>query len=224
MFRKRLLLVAVVLGLLLTLIPVMAQDTTQPSAATTTASTDFFATANYRLNVRSGPGAQYTILGQLAAGSTVDITGRREDNRWTRINFNGQEGWVSTGLIDVNGNIDDAPVAEAGANAVLRTTPSDVNNTKIGNVIVVTRLNANLRDSYSTDAKSLVVIPFGTTLTATARTEKNNWVRVTYNGSTGWVSSGVLRFTQGNIDTLPFINADGVEVQPSAQPATTTKP
>jgi uncharacterized protein YgiM (DUF1202 family) len=223
MFRK-LILVALALGLLLTLVPAMAQGSTQPSAVSVTASTDFFATANYRLNVRSGPGGQYTVLGQLAAGSTVDITGRRADNRWTRINFNGQEGWVSTGLIDVNGNIDDAPVAEAGASAVLRSTPSDANNAKLGTVIVVTRLNANLRESYSTDAKSLVVIPFGTTLTVTGRTEKNNWVRVTYNGTTGWVSSGVLRFTQGNLDTLPFINADGVEVQPASQPASTPNP
>jgi N-acetylmuramoyl-L-alanine amidase len=188
-----------------------------------TASTQFFATSNFRVNVRSGPGVAYTVIGQLKAGDSVDITGRGPRNSWIRVNFGGQEGWVSFGLVDVTGDIDSAPEADAGSSAVLRETPGDANAVKLGKVVVITRLNANLRDAFSTDGKVLATIPFGTELTVTARTEKNNWVRVTYNGQTGWLSSGVLRFTQGNLSSLPFINADGVEVQ-AAQPETTPSP
>lgn len=205
----------------------MAQSATatpQPATPALTASTQFFATANFRLNVRSGPGVAYTVIGQLKPANSVDITGRGPNNSWVRINFNGQEGWVSFGLVEITGDIDSAPQAEAGASAVLRETPAQTNTTLLGKVVVITRLNANLRDAFNTDAKVLVTIPFGTELTVTARTEKNNWVRVTYNGQTGWVSSGVLRFTQGNLSSLPYVNADGVEVQPSAQPEATASP
>jgi N-acetylmuramoyl-L-alanine amidase len=224
MNRKYLLIVGMIALLLAAAFPAMAQNATatpQPATPALTASTDFNVAANFRLNVRSGPGVQYTILGQLKAGDSADITGRSSGNSWVRINFNGQEGWVSFGLVDVNGDIDTAPQAEAGATAVLRETANQAVTTQLGKVVVVTRLNANLREGFSTDAKVLATIPFGTTLEVTARTEKNNWVRVTYNGTTGWLSSGTLRFTQGNLDLLPFINAEGQEVQPSAQPEAT---
>ncbi|MEO8612270.1 MAG: SH3 domain-containing protein [Chloroflexota bacterium] len=228
MNRKTVLLMSIVCALLLVaVVPAMAQSATatpQPATPALTASTQFFAKANYRLNVRSGPGVAYTVIGQLKAGDSVDITGRGSKNSWVRINFNGQEGWVSFGLVEVTGDIESAPEAEAGTSAVLRATPGDTNVVKLGKVVVVTRLNANLRDAFNTDGKVLVTIPFGTELTVTARTEKNNWVRVTYNGQTGWISAGVLRFTQGNLSSLPFVNADGVEVQPAAQPEATAAP
>lgn len=226
MNRKSIFLIGIMSALLLMVVfPAMAQTATpQPSTPALTASTQFFATANFKLNVRSGPGVAYTVIGQLKAGDAVDITGRRPDNRWIRINFNGQEGWISSGLVEITGDLDSAAEADAGASAVLRETPAEVNTDKLGTVIVVTRLNANLRDGFSTDGKVLATIPFGTELTVTARTEKNNWVRVSYNGQVGWVSSGVLRFTQGNLSSLPFVNANGEEVQPSAQPEATASP
>ncbi|MBZ0289639.1 MAG: SH3 domain-containing protein [Anaerolineae bacterium] len=226
MNRKHILLIGLVFALFfVAVVPALAQSATpQPTAPALTASTEFFATANFRLNVRSGPGVVYTVIGQLKLGDSVDITGRGPNNSWVRINFNGQEGWVSFGLVEISGDIDSAPEAEAGASAVLRETPAEANAEKLGTVIVITRLNSNLREGFSTDAKVLATIPFGTQLTVTARTERNNWVRVTYNGQTGWVSSGVLRFTQGILSSLPFINADGQEVQPSAQPEATPSP
>jgi uncharacterized protein YgiM (DUF1202 family) len=223
MYRKTLLLMSIVCALLLiAVVPAMAQSATatpQPATPALTASTSLFATSNFRSNVRSGPGVAYTVIGQLKAGDSVDITGRRPDNRWIRINFNGQEGWISAGLVEITGDVATAPEADAGSSAVLRETPADANVAKLGKVVVVTRLNANLRDAFNTAGKVLVTIPFGTELTVTARTEKNNWVRVTYNGQTGWISSGVLRFTQGNLSNLPFVNADGVEVQPETTPS-----
>ena len=227
MYRRTIIVLSIVCALLLTaVVPAMAQSATatpQPATPALTASTDFYATSNFRANVRSGPGVAYTVIGQLKQGDSVDITGRNSSNSWVRINFNGQEGWVSFGLVEITGDIDSAPVAEAGANAVLRETASDANNAKLGDVVVVTRLNANLRDTPSTDGNVLSTIPFGTNLTVIGRTDRNNWVRVTYNGQTGWVSSGVLRFTQGNLANTPVVDAAGVVIV-APKPETTPNP
>src|SRR5437868_1375269 len=121
MNRKSLLLMSIVCALLLiAVVPAMAQSATAtpvPSTPALTASTQFFATANFRLNVRSGPGVAYTVIGQLKAGDSVDITGRGPKNSWVRVNFNGQEGWASFGLVEIKGDIDTAPEADAGSSA-----------------------------------------------------------------------------------------------------------
>lgn len=240
MYRKQLLIVSiVVLSLLLTVIaPAMAQDSTAtpaPAAQATvapalTASTGFFATADFRVNVRSGPGTQYTILGQARSADALDITGRSENSQWLRVNFNGQEGWVSAALFTVTGDVATASVAEAGATAVLRNptaTTSGTTTTGVsGDVVVITRVNANMRSAPSVTADLIATIPFNTTLTVIGRSETNNWVQVTFENQTGWISSGLLFFQLGNIDNVNPLDASGnpipATVEPTAAPAQPT--
>ncbi len=56
------------------------------------------ATAYGTINVRSGPGAQYEIVGQLAAGEQISVDGRESDNgSWLRVMLeNGIVGWVAS--------------------------------------------------------------------------------------------------------------------------------
>jgi uncharacterized protein YraI len=235
MYRKYLLTAGIVMSLLLlVVIPAAAQDATstpQPAAspeptaapAPLTASTAFFATANFRVNVRSGPGTEYTVLGQAQPGDALDITGRRADNRWLRVNFNGQEGWVSAALFDVTGDVATAPESVAGATAVLRTTPAQTTATQLGDVMVITRVNSNLRATPSVNGDLLTTIPFNTTLEVLARNATNNWVQVNFDNQTGWISSGLLFFQQGDIATVQTLDESGNVVQPqteaTAQPA-----
>jgi uncharacterized protein YraI len=237
MYRKQLLIVSIIiLSLLLTVVaPAMAQDSTATPAPTAqatvapplTASTGFFATADFRVNVRSGPGTQYTILGQVRSGDALDITGRTENNQWLRVNFNGQEGWVSAALFTVTGDVATAPVAVAGATAVLRnpaSTSSTTTTGATGDVVVITRVNANLRAAPSINADIVTTIPFNTTLTVTARNENNNWVQVTFENQTGWISSGVLFFQSGDIDNVKPLDASGNPIQATTQPTTQPVP
>ncbi len=47
------------------------------------------------LNVRSGPGAAYPIIGTLKAGNQVEITGQDAGGRWWEICcVDGKPGWV----------------------------------------------------------------------------------------------------------------------------------
>lgn len=60
----------------------------------------------YSLNVRSGPGTSYSVLGQLENGAAVTITG--EENGWYQIRYGSGSGYVSTALIT---GVTDAPVS-----------------------------------------------------------------------------------------------------------------
>jgi uncharacterized protein YraI len=200
-FTKLALLVLSVLVLAVTLVPVMAQDATPVPGSV--ADTDFFVEAFRRVNVRSGPGIRYTRIGSLNAGDTADITGRSDTtNSWLRIDFNGQEGWVSFNVIEVNGDPDAADVVEPGPNATLRTTGAQAAVASSREVVVVTRVNANMRATSDPTSDVVGVIPFGTRLQPEARSAGNNRVRVTYNGITGWVAVGLVNITGGNVDTL----------------------
>jgi uncharacterized protein YgiM (DUF1202 family) len=191
--------------LVLAALPAFAQE--EEEVVNRTASTDFYVTAFRKVNVRSGPGTKYTVIGSLIAGDRADITGRESSrNSWMRINLDGKEGWVSFTVIRVTGDPDDAEIVEPGPDAVLRKTANQTVTDTLKVVTVVTRGNANLRANFSTSADVLVVIPAGTELTAEARTATTNWVRVTFDGKTGWVNSGGLNFTSGNTSSLPVIS------------------
>jgi hypothetical protein len=51
------------------------------------------ATAETSLNVRSGPGTQYEVVGSIPAGATVDVRGCT--GSWCRVSFSGGSGYAS---------------------------------------------------------------------------------------------------------------------------------
>lgn len=57
------------------------------------------AEAKTTLNVRTGPGTTYTILGQIRPGARYTVLG--QSGNWTNIDFNGQSGWVYSPLVTV---------------------------------------------------------------------------------------------------------------------------
>lgn len=219
MSRKQVFLLGLVFSLVFT-VPVMAQTPTpepQPTVAPLAASTGLFATANFRVNVRSGPSTRYTVLGQARVGDALDITGKLANGTWLRVNFNGQEGWISASLFEVTGDLTTAPEAEAGPTAVLRQTANQVVTAQLGNIVATTNFNANLRTAPSANADVLSVIPFNTELTVTARTLTSNWLQVSFNNQTGWISTGTVFISQGNLANAPILAESGNVVQPTPE-------
>ena len=64
------------------------------------------------LDARAGPGSGYAIIGQVAAGATMTVTGRTADGVWLRICCvgSGREGWVGSEKLTVRGSLALAPV------------------------------------------------------------------------------------------------------------------
>ena len=61
--------------------------------------------ADADVNVRSGPGTEYSIIGSLLKGETMDYTGTSQKSStgklWYQINYNNQIGWVSSGYTHI---------------------------------------------------------------------------------------------------------------------------
>jgi uncharacterized protein YraI len=81
-------------------------STPQPQIAT--------AVANVNLNIHSGPGTAYPVLGVLLAGQSAEITGISPDGAWWQIRFAGvanEQGWVSAAFVAVQ-NTQNVPVVQ----------------------------------------------------------------------------------------------------------------
>lgn len=61
-------------------------------------------------NVRSGPGLNYAIIGQLSQGETARVIGATIDFSWVAISFRGTTGWLSRSILEVTGNTNTVPI------------------------------------------------------------------------------------------------------------------
>lgn len=86
--------------------PTPAEPTATPTPETATAVID-----NPTLNVRSGPGTNYSIIGRASNGQSYEVTGKNASGSWYQINFNGQTGWVSGDFVIIQGNAGGIQVA-----------------------------------------------------------------------------------------------------------------
>lgn len=86
-------------GFLPTAVPCSSNPTIQTRGAT---------------NVRSGPGLEYDVIGELVYLEVRYIVGRAETSEWWLIQFNnGQFGWVSNDIVLVQGYTPIVPIVEA---------------------------------------------------------------------------------------------------------------
>jgi len=76
-----------------------------------------------------------------------------------------------------------------------------------GGVTVIALNDLRLRSGPGTQFNQIATIPAGTSLPADARSAKSDWVRVVYNGQTGWVYTQQLRI-KGNFAALPIADAN----------------
>jgi uncharacterized protein YraI/fermentation-respiration switch protein FrsA (DUF1100 family) len=80
-------------------------------------------------------------------------------------------------------------------------------------VTVITLNDLRLRSGPGTQYDIVTVIPSGTTLTATARNDASNWVRVDFNGQTGWLFVQQLSI-RGQLSSLPTGDANTSSAPP----------
>jgi uncharacterized protein YgiM (DUF1202 family) len=67
--------------------------------------------ADTPVNVRSGPGVSYRVLGQLKSGQMVPVVDVNETGSWLQIDFKGRDGWVNADTVIVAGG-DPTPTPE----------------------------------------------------------------------------------------------------------------
>jgi len=62
------------------------------------------------VNVRSGPGTKFSIVGALRTAQSAPVIGRSADGRWWQIQFNAQPGWVTARNVSLWGDASRVPV------------------------------------------------------------------------------------------------------------------
>lgn len=92
------------------------------------------ATTKQQVNVRQGPGTQFTIAGKMPKDTTTVILGKNEDAKWFQVAFPdaAHPGWVASAFVTVTGTIDQLqvlavappPTATPGAAAAATKAPS----------------------------------------------------------------------------------------------------
>jgi uncharacterized protein YraI len=95
-------------GLLLALVVVVCPLLPAAGQSTTMQATITVSTAN----VRSGPGTNFSLIGQARQGATFNLVGRNAaDNWWVICCINNRQGWISNTVARVNGNTATLPIA-----------------------------------------------------------------------------------------------------------------
>ncbi len=154
--------------------PVESSPSPSPSADpynVTTMNDTVYITGN-GVNIRSGPGTSYSILGNEMSGYELQRTGRTDDG-WSRVNYKGSVGYVSNSLIS----------------STKPAQSTDFNVTSASGTVTVASA-ANLRtgpgQNYSVDS----VAQAGTKLTRTG--VSGTWTRVQYNGKELFIATGLV--------------------------------
>jgi uncharacterized protein YraI len=157
---------------------------------------DTFRVTASQINVRSGPGIEYDVIGYVLGGTSYSIVAYSPTGNWIKLNFTNTQGWVfrHLGLVQSSSNISIVnPPASVPASNSNMTVP-------IPSVDMVSGFNAdyfystvgvsaalNVRNGAGLGYRILTIIPYGKRATPLARSADGTWILVNYNGVTGWV-------------------------------------
>ncbi len=202
-------LLTIIAGLAIAM-PLFAQDELTPAATGT------------GVNVRSGPGTDYSLRGGLIRGS-LTITGRntfdtgrictgffeQDLDMWLRVDYNGVEGWVARCTVDVNADLASVPVASASFPILIE----DINYAQNPSAVALgerpetfvfgaTRARVNMRIGAGLDNQIITELRGGETVYVTDHNEDASWVKVQVDGQTGWVARYLMNLPKDWEDTF----------------------
>ena len=135
------------------------------------------------LNVRSGPGTNYSKIGTLKKGEKVGVIS--ENNGWSKINYSGKEAYVSSSYLkNINPN-----------------TPSTPESTKETKEVNTDSLN--VRSGPGTTYSKVGTLSKGSKVEVLS--ESNGWSKINYNGKEAYVSSQYLSKVTSNTPSTPEV-------------------
>ncbi len=109
-------------GLLSAAVPSEGVTLVETPEVAAEATCQVFSNNNGAVNLRSGPGTQYAIVGSLASGQSYPVIG--QFSGWFEVSLsNAQSGWVSAAVTRLEGDCTGVPQVAAPVNAPLAPTP-----------------------------------------------------------------------------------------------------
>jgi uncharacterized protein YraI len=131
------------------------------------------ATTSAALNMRAGAGSGNSLLLVVPRGATVSLTSN-ESNGYTQVTYNGTTGWVLTSYLGSGSS---------------EPPPSSQGPTGSGTVVDGA---LNLRSGPGLGYSVILVMPGNASVTLLGESS-GGYVKVTYQGTTGWASSTYIQ-------------------------------
>ncbi len=149
-------------------------------------------TATTAVNVRVSDSELADKLGKLAAGDQVKVQEVRQ-NGWTKIVYEGKDGYVKSEYLLVTGNGEDPAADGAAENPQNSAASSEENGNQSGQgtVAKTATANLNLRREANTSSDKLGTVVGGDTVEVLS--ESGEWSQIRYKGLVGYVKSEYLR-------------------------------
>lgn len=143
-------------------------------------------TATTWVNVRSGPGTSYKVVGTLNPAQAV--TSSTSQGGWYKITApSGLTGWVYQTYLRASGG----SAASSGSGATSSTTAA-------GTARAISAVN--IRSAAGTASTVVGTLAKGASIPVTGKTS-GGWTEVVYNGANRWISTNYL--TTGSVSTSP---------------------
>ncbi len=179
------------------------------------------------VNVRSGPGLNFDLLGRLAQGSEAPVVAQDSSGDWWQIEYEAAENglaWVADAVVDFYGERGTVPLA---ANSDPDVTPSP---TPTPEPLIVGQVEAtdpiNVRSEPSLEGLLLGGLYSGETADVLAVSEDGEWWQIDFAAAPGepaWVSAEFVRFT-GEELSIPIFGIGTVTPTPGPTDTPTATP
>ncbi len=156
------------------------------------------------LNVRTGPGINYAVVGQVYAGDALAIVGRNTDSSWYEVDTTVGRGWVYAGYV-VTRN-------EFGGTTVTSNAVGDAQVTGPIGVINTGALNA--RTGPGPQYTTAFVLSGGTEAQIVGRNADWSWWLLDTPWGSGWVYA-IYVLVRGDTSSVPYV-APNTTVAPSS--------
>ena len=160
------------------------------------------------INVRSGPGSQYSSYGVVSIGTTGEVIGISDDGEWWVVRVSIEyapdgRGWVKGEFVEVT-NAENVPVIPTPPLGDLEFPPPDA-----GSPTATVLQSVNVRSGPSTDYPSYGIAPTGASAQVVGISEDGLWwvVKISVDLSPegqGWISADFVEVTGGaDVPVIP---------------------
>ena len=139
------------------------------------------------LNVRSGPGADYTVVQTASGGTELDVTASTPDGIWFQVQGAFGSGWVNSEFVIFRGNFSNVSIISYAA---------AIGTTSVPEAIVSAPVNVYLGAGVETGL--LGTAPAGLVLPVIGRTANGAWLQVQTGSGIGWVLYSTVTFRGSN--------------------------
>ena len=188
---------------------------------------EVFAEAVGQANLRSGPGIDYPVVGEIAAGTRYRVLARHSLVPWLRLDVatTGGAAWVYAELVTVTGDLAGVPPVDgfdpvgtsttaisptSGASpAPTATTLAPTATPTAAGPVATTLGDANVRFGPGVEYPAITEVPAGASFRVVERHSLVPWVRVVLPDSpveTGWIYREIVEIA-GDLSQVPMTNA-----------------